>query len=141
MQVRDVMQAEVETVRLGSSAREAFDMMRQRGFRHLPVLSSDDMIVGIVSDRDLRSAVVIYTDPKSGAEDFFVSEDTTVDKVMVSNPVSVKPNDDIAPAVRLMREQNFGCLLVSENDHLVGILSYVDLLDVLLGLLEAPNTT
>jgi acetoin utilization protein AcuB len=141
MQVRDVMQAEVETVRLGSSAREAFEMMRLRGFRHLPVLSSDDKIVGIVSDRDLRNAVVIYTDPKSGAEDFFASEDTTVDKLMASDPVSVKPDDDIASAVRLMREQNFGCLVVSENDHLVGILSYVDLLDVLLGLLEAPNTT
>lgn len=141
MQVRDVMQPEVETVRLGSSAREAFEMMRLRGFRHLPVLNSDDKIVGIVSDRDLRNAVVIYTDPNSGAEDFFVSDDTTVDKVMAPNPVSVRPNDDISPAVRLMREQNFGCLVVSENDHLVGILSYVDLLDVLLGLLEAPNAT
>ncbi len=58
MQVRDVMPAEVETVRLEASAREAFDMMRQRGFRHLPVLSSDDMIVGIMSDRDLPSSSI-----------------------------------------------------------------------------------
>lgn len=85
--------------------------------------------------------MVIYTDPKSGAEDFFASEDTTVDKIMVSNPVSVRPNDDIALAVKLIREQNFGCLVVSENDRLVGILSYVDLLDVLLELLETLNTT
>lgn len=139
MQVRDVMQAKVETVRLGSSAREAFEMMRLRGFRHLPVLSSDDKIVGIVSDRDLRNAVVIYTDPNSGVEDFFASDDATVDKVMVSDPVSVRPSDDIAFAIRLMRDQHFGCLIVSENDRLVGILSYVDLLDVLLGLLKAPN--
>lgn len=139
MQVRDVMQAEVETVRLGSSVREAFEMMRLRGFRHLPVLSSDDKIVGIVSDRDLRNAVVIYTDPNNGAEDFFASDDTTVDKVMVSDPVSVRPGDDIASATRLIRDQHFGCLIVSENDRLVGILSYVDLLDVLLGLLKAPN--
>ena len=141
MQVRDIMSAEVESVTLGCSAREAFDMMRQRGFRHLPVLGSGNKVVGIVSDRDLRNAVVIYTDPKSGAEDFFASEDTTVDKIMVSNPVSVRPNDDIALAVKLIREQNFGCLVVSENDRLVGILSYVDLLDVLLELLETLNTT
>ena len=140
MHVRDVMQAEVETVRLGSSVREAFETMRLRGFRHLPVLSSDDKIVGIVSDRDLRNAVVIYTDPNSGAEDFFASDDTTVDKVMVSDPVSVRPGDDIASATRLIRDQHFGCLIVSENDRLVGILCYVDLLDVLLGLLKAPNS-
>ena len=139
MHVRDVMQAEVETVRLGSSVREAFEIMRLRGFRHLPVLSPDDKIVGIVSDRDLRNAVVIYTDPNSGAEDFFASDDTTVDKVMVSDPVSVRPGDDIASATRLIRDRHFGCLIVSENDRLVGILSYVDLLDVLLGLLKAPN--
>ena len=139
MQVRDVMQTEVETVRLGASAREAFEMMRLRGFRHLPVLDSDDKIVGIVSDRDLRNAVIIYNDPKSGAEDFFASDDTTVGKVMVSDPVSVRLDDDIAAAARLLRDQHFGCLIVSENDRLVGILSYVDLLDVLLGLLKAPN--
>lgn len=140
MQVRDIMNAEVESVRLGSSAREAFAMMRQRGFRHLPVLDWDDKVVGIVSDRDLRNAVVIYTDPKSGAEDFFASEDTTVDKVMVSDPVSVNPKDDIASAVRLMRDHSFGCLVVSDSERLVGIVSYVDLLDVLLGLLPAPKT-
>ena len=121
MHVRDVMQVEVKTVRLGSSVREAFEIMRLRKFRHLPVMSPDDKIVGIVSDRDLRNAVAIYTDPNSGAEDFFfASDDTTVDKVMVSNPVSVTPSDDIASATRLLRDQHFGCLIISENDRLVG---------------------
>lgn len=139
MQVREVMQTEVETVRLGTSAREAFEMIRLCGFRHLPVLDPDDKIVGMVSDRDLRNVVIIYNDPKSGAEGFFASSDSTVDKIMVSNPVSVRPSDDIASATRLLRDQHFGCLIVSENDRLIGILSYMDLLDVLLGLLKAPN--
>ncbi|MFQ6024478.1 MAG: CBS domain-containing protein [Acidiferrobacterales bacterium] len=139
MQVKDVMRTEVKSVELGTSVKEAFDIMRKGRFRHLPVLDSGGKIAGIVSDRDLRNVLVIYRDPGTGAENFFATDDTTVDKIMVADPVSVAPDDDVAAAVKLIRDQQFGCLIVSENDRLVGILSYVDLLDVLLKLLNGPD--
>lgn len=138
MQVRDVMQIGVKSVPLGTSVKQAFQMMREGGFRHLPVLDSLGKVVGIVSDRDLRNVVVMYRRPDTGAEDFFVSEDTTVEEIMVTDPVSVAPGDDVVVAVNLIRDRRLGCLIVSENDSLAGILTYVDLLDVLLKLLKAP---
>jgi CBS domain-containing protein len=139
MHVKDVMRAEVKSIPVGTSVKDAFTLMRQGGFRHLPVLDSQGAVVGIVSDRDLRNVVVLYKDPASGAEDFFVTDDVVVDKVMSADPVSVSPDDDVSTAVRLIREQHLGCLIVSENGRLAGILSYIDLLDVLLDLLEGRS--
>ncbi len=139
MQVRDVMRTKVMSVNVGTSAKAAFGIMRRGRFRHLPVLALRGKVAGVVSDRDLRNVVVIYTDPDTGAEDFFVSADTSVDKLMATDPVSVAPDDDVATAIKLIRDLRIGCLIVSENDHLVGILSYVDLLDMLLNLLNVPD--
>ncbi|MFQ5995035.1 MAG: CBS domain-containing protein [Acidiferrobacterales bacterium] len=139
MQVKDVMRTEVKSVPLGTSVKDAFDIMREGRFRHLPVLDSESKVAGIVSDRDLRNVVVMYKDPITGAEDFFVTDDTTVDKVMIADPVSVAPNDDVSAAVKLIRDEHFGCLIVSEDGQLAGILSYIDLLDVLLRLLKASE--
>src|SRR2546422_43465 len=46
--VRDVMVTDLVTVRPGATAREAYRLMRDRRFRHLPVLQ-DGRLVGILS--------------------------------------------------------------------------------------------
>ena len=139
MKVREVMRTEVQSVPVGTSVTDAFQTMRDGGFRHLPVLSSQEMVVGIVSDRDLRNVGVFYREPDSDGESFFVDDDTKIDEVMVSDPVCISPDDDLRSAVQLLRDEHFGCLVVSENGQLSGILSYLDLLDVLHRLLDASE--
>jgi CBS domain-containing protein len=53
----DVMTRNPDTVRPDSLALKALEMMRESGYRHLPVLEADGRIVGIVSIRDLYFAV------------------------------------------------------------------------------------
>jgi CBS domain-containing protein len=53
----DVMTREPDTVRPDSLALKALEMMRESGYRHLPVVEADGRIVGIVSIRDLYFAV------------------------------------------------------------------------------------
>ena len=76
MKVREVMRTEVQSVPVGTSVTDAFETMRNGGVRHLPVLSSQETVVGIVSDRDLRNVGVIYREPDSDGESFFVDDDT-----------------------------------------------------------------
>ena len=64
--VRDVMVTDLVTVRPGATAREAYRLMRDRRFRHLPVLQ-DGRLVGILSDRDLRP-VLLQTEQGLGPE-------------------------------------------------------------------------
>lgn len=138
MYVKDVMRTEVTSAPKGTPVQEAFETMRDGGFRHLPVLDEFGMVAGILSDRDLRSVGAIYKDEATGTEDFLVTEDTTVDKIMATKPFSVSPEDSISFAIDIIREKRIGCLIVTKGGELLGILSYLDLLDALKRILDKP---
>ncbi len=136
MYVKDVMHSDVISTPLGTSVQEAFEIMRDGGFRHLPVLDEFGKVAGILSDRDLHSVGAIYKDEATGTEDFLVTEDTTVDKIMATNPFSVSPDDSASFAIDIIREKRIGCLIVSKGGELLGVLSYLDLLDALKKILD-----
>ena len=138
MYVKDVMHSEVITVPLGTPVQDAFEIMRDGGFRHLPVLDEFDKIAGVLSDRDLRSVGAIYKDEATGTENFLVTEDTIVDKIMATKPFSVSPGDSVSFAIDIMREKRIGCLIVSKGGELLGIVSYLDFLDALKKILDKP---
>ncbi|MGW9032331.1 CBS domain-containing protein, partial [Streptomyces sp. NPDC055722] len=47
--------------------------------------------------------------------------------IMTSAPVTVEPQASVANVARLMRDQNIGAVLVTEKDHLRGLVSDRDL--------------
>ena len=138
MYVKDVMQGVVTTAPKGTPVQEAFEIMRDGGFRHLPILDEFGKVAGILSDRDLSSVGAIYKDEATGTEDFLVTEDTTVDKIMATKPFTVSPEDSVSFAIDIIKEKRIGCLLVSKGGDLLGILSYLDLLVALKELLDKP---
>lgn len=138
MYVKDVMHRDVTTTPLGTPVQEAFEIMRDGGFRHLPVLDEFGKVAGILSDRDLRSVGAIYKDDATGTEEFLVTEDTTVDKIMAAKPFSVSPEDSVSFAIDIIREKRIGCLIVSKGGELLGVLSYMDLLSAFKKVLDKP---
>ena len=136
MYVKDVMHSEVTSAPLGTPVQDAFEIMRDGGFRHLPILDEFGQVAGILSDRDLRSVGAVYKDDATGTENFLVTEDTTVDKIMATKPFSVSPDDSVSFAIDIIRGKRIGCLIVSKGGEMVGVLSYMDLLDALKKILE-----
>jgi CBS domain-containing protein len=54
--LRDIMSKDPDTLAPDDSALDALELMRVRGYRHLPVVDQD-RVVGMVSVRDLYAAV------------------------------------------------------------------------------------
>lgn len=129
MRVRDLMSTNVVSAPVGTPVQVAFELMREGGFRHLPVLSSKGKLLGILSDRDLRGVGAFFKDSNSGIDEYLVTEPTTVEKIMVANPITVSPDATISTAAKIIRDKRIGCLIVTEGDEMVGILSYLDVLD------------
>ncbi len=136
MYIKDVMHSDVTSVPLGTPVQEAYEIMRDGGFRHLPVLDEFDKVAGILSDRDLSSVGAVYKDEATGTEEFLVTEDSTVDKIMSTKPFSVSPDDSVSFAIDIMREKHIGCLIVSNDGELLGIVSYLDILDAFKKILD-----
>lgn len=124
MLVEEIMQVDPITIGPTTTLDQAYDLMRRRGIRHLPVLEATD-VVGIVTDRDLRLATSRLAE-RPFAPDARVAE-------VMSRPVhTAHPRDPIETAARTMRELKIGCLPIVESETLVGIVTVIDILDALL---------
>lgn len=95
---------------------KAHQMMREHHIRHLPVLTGGEL-VGVLSDRDLNLIETLRdVDP----------EKVTVEDAMASNAYFVAPDAPLDEVVATMAERKYGCAVVMQNRHLVGIFTTVD---------------
>ncbi|QIN82525.1 CBS domain-containing protein [Rubrobacter tropicus] len=132
LQVKDSMAREVVTLSPGETAGEALGLCRERHIRHLPVLE-DGRLVGVVSDRDLRSATPAFGDPARAA----ALAEILVRDVMARDVITARPDDPIDEAANTMREKGINCLPVLEEDELVGIVTSSDVMEALVYLVGA----
>ncbi len=130
--VRDSMSREVIAISPETTAAEALTVCQERRIRHLPVIDGDSL-VGIVSDRDLRSATPVLGDPDRAA----ALGRIRASEVMTREPVTAHPDDPIETAANTMRERWIGCLPVVEDDELVGIITSSDVMEALVYLVGA----
>jgi acetoin utilization protein AcuB len=108
--------------------------MDSGGFRHLPVVEHG-RVIGIVSDRDLRSVWPSAATPAVGKEVEETLERLTVRQVMTQKPLVVGPHTSLADAARLLVDHGVGALPVLAGDEIVGILSESDALRALMSVL------
>ncbi len=130
--VENSMTREVVTASPRAAAGEAIALCRENRIRHLPVLEYG-RLVGIVSDRDLRSAIPAIGDPARAA----ALEEVRVSDVMTRDIVTARPDDPVEAAANAMRERKIGCLPVVEGGELVGIITSSDVMEALVYLVGA----
>lgn len=130
------MTAHVRTVGRRQSARVAAEIMRLHRIQHLVVVDVAGRVCGVISDRDMRAAAPSSVD-KDVAERAHFLEQLRVDELMAPNPVTARPSDDVAVALRAMRARKIGCLaVVDELGSPVGIITGYDVVTLALELLE-----
>ena len=124
MLVKEMMRRPVTVVSVETTIGGAYQVLQDRGFRHLPVMDQG-RLVGVLTDRDLRFATSSLCQTPRTAGD-------PVSSVMSSPPLTADPLDPVEDAARIMREHKIGCLPVLDGPELVGILTGMDLLDALM---------
>ena len=130
--VRDSMTREVVTVGSETTAAEALALCREKGIRHLPVLEGG-RLVGMISDRDLRSATPALGDPDRAE----ALERIRVADEMAKEVATVRPEDPIEEAAIEMYERKIGCLPVVDDGNLVGIVTSSDVMRAFVRLVGA----
>jgi acetoin utilization protein AcuB len=119
------MTANPMTVPPHASVAEAWDLMRERAVRHLPVVDGG-AVVGIVSDRDLAHFDMARLLTAEGAEALRRELGTPVVKVMNADVIAVNPEAELGEVVDLLvenrigavpREQGFELLVDHQADH------------------------
>ena len=118
-QVREVMHVgdSQPKVSLGTPLRAAIDEIDDKRFGSVMVLDAEGRLVGIVTDGDLRRAIV-----HDGIDAF------TVDQVMSRNPRTIGPETLLAKALEIQETSKITALIVIEAGRPVGLVHYHDLL-------------
>ncbi len=130
MQVKDLMSRQVLTIGTSDSCLEAVARMHQAKVRHLPVVNKDEMLVGIVTDRDLRHHLFsadVYKDLGTTPVEILLKA-VPVAEIMSTRVVTAEPEDQLVEAARFMLEEKVGSLPVVERGRVVGIITETDLL-------------
>lgn len=107
-------------VNSGLPLKQARELMRTYGIRHLPVQLAGHL-VGVITDRDLKLA-----------ESFDRNGDLLVDDAMTPDPFAVQPGAKLAAVTMQMAAHKYGCAVVQDTrGKVVGIFTAVDGLRVL----------
>lgn len=124
--VRSLMSDHVVAVRREDTLETLHELMQENGFRHVPVVNDEGVLVGLVSHRDmLRHALIEQADVPRYVEREVLRQLTARD-VMVEDVETVGPDTDICLAAQVMFENKYGCLPVLEDHQLTGILTESD---------------
>ncbi len=110
--------------------QKARQILKEKGFRHLPVTSSEGKLLGMVTDRDIRSAYPSSVlDEKERVRILEKVYRSPVGSIMSTDLSSLNLNSTLDDALILLEKQNVGALPVVDDDHVVvGIFSVRDLM-------------
>jgi len=129
--VSKIMSSEPTTVHVHQSLGEVQKIMVQGNFHHVPVVSGTKL-VGMISATDLTRASYEY-DTDGRTAQAVLDHTRTIEDVMSTGLVSVKPSQTIREATELLAQDWFHALPVVDDDtNLVGIVTTTDVLKYLL---------
>jgi acetoin utilization protein AcuB len=134
--VADIMTSNPVSVTPRNAIRTAINLMREGGYRRLPVVDRG-RLVGIITDRDLRRAANSPFVVREQWYDNFILDHIEVGSCMTPNPLTIEPSATVAEAAATMRNHKIGGLPVVVDGQLMGIITETDLLDFLIEILTS----
>ena len=140
MRVRDYMTTSVTTLPDDARLLDAALLIRRTGKRHVPILTPEGKVVGIISDRDVSRLAPSMLAQMTPEDYNRVFEATPITVAMTRNPMLVSPDTPVAEAVALLYTKKIGALLAVDDGKLVGILTVNDMLGLLNELLTGSQT-
>jgi acetoin utilization protein AcuB len=113
------------TIHLDTTVGEAAKIMGTCGLRHLPVVDGGGLLVGMISDRDLRGPLVGGAHaPGQGP---LASDE--VRNYVTRDVIAANPEEEIGAVARRIIDHRIGAVpVVDVRGALRGIVSYVDVL-------------
>jgi CBS domain-containing protein len=137
--VRDVMTAGVVTAAKDTPFEAVAAALRRHRISAVPVVDGESRVIGVVSESDLlaKLALGIDEDRLPGAagirhrHQLEKARAVTAAELMTSPAMTVRPDDTVEQAARVMYKRNVKRLPVVDADgHLAGIVSRADVLAV-----------
>ena len=131
MRIENIMTKKVIKAQADMSVNDLLQIIENHSFHHIPVVDSEDHLVGIVSDRDVSKNISPFLGTSSEREQDRECLSLLASDIMSTNPITISENSRIKTASILLLEHNFSCLPVMNDidETMVGIITWKDILN------------
>ena len=126
MEIKEVMNPEVFVVQENEQVGHARNLMLSHGISRVVVVDGVGKPVGMVTEKDLTRKLK-GNGPKWKSRPI---DKISIKRVMSTDPVTAKPNDEIHTAIELLIKNNIGSIPIVDEDGLAGIITKTDLMKV-----------
>lgn len=133
MIVEEIMKTKVYTVTPTVSIADTMKLLEEKKIRHIPVVNGEQQLVGIVTLSDIRDATPSIFRANEYVEDL----QKPIESIMKKNVITGHPLDFVEEIAALFYEHKIGCLPITKDQKLVGIVTETDLLRTLVELTGA----
>ena len=129
MIAQDIMTENPVTIRATNTVADTCEVLQDMEIRHLPVVQGTEL-VGIISDRDLRSVHMPRLVDEETLQNAKERYHAPISSLMSPDVVRVFPDSNVEEIIELMLEHKVGAVPVVDagTGDLLGIVSYVDIL-------------
>lgn len=118
------------TISAHASISEAIELMKINSIRHLPVVSEENLLEGFLTLADLKQGLI----PS-------MLGDLNLRDLMITEPITVHPDDDVEIAAQLIYKHKIGGMPVVDNGQLVGIITATDILRTFIDMMGILTST
>ncbi len=127
MQICELMTVDPLVLAVDESLQVAEMFMQLAHIRHLPVVEAD-RVVGLVTHRDLLGAATDLLAQPGGCDADLRLKAVPVASIMRRDVRTIEDTTDVRDAIDIMLDHKYGCLPVTKEGHIVGILTEADFL-------------
>lgn len=130
MYVRYYMSSSLITVSPDTTVGAASALLAENDIRHLPVVDGEGKLVGMVTDRDIRSAFPsTIAEPDKADVELDKVRNAPVSEIMSKKTMVLRTSSTLDDAMLFFDKRSIGALpVLNEAGKVVGILSFKDLM-------------
>ncbi len=145
MLVRDVMTKNVLSITKYESIMQVANILTEKNISGLPVVDKENKVIGIVTQADILSMVGVSREHTfKDLLKYMLGErlperriGDLVGDIMTSPALTIRPDTNIAEAVKVMDEKRIRRLtVVDDSNRLIGILTRADILKAVINKLK-----
>ena len=132
--VAEIMTREPYTLGPDDTLATARELLAEHHIRHIPIVSAQDHLIGLVSQRDVLSAAdSSVLNPAGGSS---VEGSVALSAIMTSPVQTADESASLRGAAMHLQKNKLGCLPVLRQNKLVGIITDSDFVAIAVNLME-----
>jgi CBS-domain-containing membrane protein len=125
----ELMTADPAVIHVSAKISDAVQLFQALDVRHLPVVDDQRRLIGMLSDRDLRSLALPRLVDSEWVGTIQTALDASVSTLMNGDVVCVEAEAGADEIAELLLDNKIGAVpVIDAENRLIGIVSYVDLL-------------